>query len=78
MERKGCLMREDSDLIGPEPEDDEVLVLTSWEVDEAVDTSPHAGYLSVFEVLAKELRRIARRGSLLGRKVAHLPLRGGE
>ena len=76
--REGRLMGEHPGLLGPEPEDDEVLVLAGREMYDAVDATSHAHHLPRRQVLVKEWTRIARLGGLSRREVAALGLRDGE
>jgi Nucleotidyl transferase AbiEii toxin, Type IV TA system len=78
MEREGRLMGEHPGLFGPQPENDEVLVLAGREVHDAVDTTSHAHHLPRRQVLVKERARIARLGGLSRREVAALGLRDDE
>jgi hypothetical protein len=72
------LVREDSGLIGPEPEHDKIFMIARRKVNEAIDAPTHMLDLPVRQVLVKQRQRVPCPGSLRGREVATIGLRDGE
>jgi hypothetical protein len=72
VERERGLVRVDAGALGPEPDDDELLVLLGGEVDQAVDTAADAGDASGPDMVTQELRRVPDLGRLPGGEVAGL------
>src|SRR6266446_8812469 len=72
VEHERGLVREDPCSVGPEPERDQVLLLTRREMLEPVHSPPDANDLAAVEVLHQQLRRVSRVESLLRREVALL------
>ena len=72
VEHQRSLVREDPCPVGPQPEGDQVPLLTRREMLEPVHTPPDAGDLAAVEVLYQQLRRVSRVESLLRREVALL------
>jgi hypothetical protein len=55
VERQRGLMRDETDLIGPEPGDDQFFVAARWEVDQPVDASASPGDPTRAVVLEQQL-----------------------
>ena len=65
-------MRNDARLLRPEPRGDQIFVLASWEVNQAVDAAPRAGHSASVGVLPEKVGGIARLLGLLRGEVAGL------
>ena len=59
VERERRVVREDADPIGPQPDRDEILVLSGGEVDEAIDAPADTTGTTAVEVVKEKLRRVA-------------------
>src|SRR5262249_38984449 len=68
-------MREHAPALGPQPDDDELLVLTSREVHESVDPASDSDDSAALDVFAEKLRRVPCFPGLLGRDAALVPAR---
>jgi hypothetical protein len=77
MERQGRLVREHARLLTPQPEDNEILVVTGRKMDKAIDAASNA-FDSLTAQVGEQLRRVTRRSCLLSREVSSLTLRDGE
>ena len=69
------LMREHTLTLGPQPDDDEVLVLSRWKVNQPVNPASDSSNAPSFDVLEEQLRRVASLRRLLCREVTVLRAR---
>ena len=72
VQRQRRPVREHAGLVGPEPDGDQLLVLTGWEVDDSIDAAPYALESTCPNVVNQELGRVVGFGSLLSREESFL------
>ncbi len=72
MEREGRFVRHDTGALGPQPNRDEVLVLSGGKVHEPIDSSAHSNDPPTVNVVNEKLGRVPRCSRLFGGEEAFL------